>query len=78
MGRRPTLRITGPVLGQVEVPVDEGVAPGGNIGGEDTDLAVGDLARRAGILPADAVPCFKKPVSSMTSTASPSASVSSA
>ena len=39
MGRRQTLRITGPGLGQVELPVDEGVAPGGHIGGEDADLA---------------------------------------
>ena len=54
MGRRQTLRITGPGLGQVEPPVDEGMALGGHIGGEDADLAVGDLARRAGVLPADA------------------------
>jgi hypothetical protein len=54
MGRRPTVRITGPALGQVETPVDEGVALGGHIGGEDADLAIGDLAGRAGVLPSDA------------------------
>jgi hypothetical protein len=43
-------RIVGPGLGQVQSPVDEGVAVPGHVGGEDPDLAVGDLARRAGVL----------------------------
>jgi hypothetical protein len=41
------------VPGRYKGPVDEGVALVGNIAGEDADLAVGDLARRAGVLPAD-------------------------
>jgi hypothetical protein len=38
----------------VERPVDEGVAVAGHAGREDADLAVGDLARRAGVLAGDA------------------------
>jgi len=44
------IRVARPVLGQVEPAVDEGVTLGGGVGGEDADLAVGDLARRAGVL----------------------------
>jgi hypothetical protein len=51
MGGSQAGRIVGPGLGQVERPVDEGVTVPGHVGGEDADLAVGDLARRAGVLP---------------------------
>jgi hypothetical protein len=44
-------RIVGPGLGQIQRPVDEGVAVPGHVGGEDPDLAVGDLAGRARVLP---------------------------
>jgi hypothetical protein len=39
---------------QVESAVDEGVAVAGHVGREHADLAVGDLARRAGVLARDA------------------------
>jgi hypothetical protein len=50
----PALRIARPTLGQVEPAVDEGVTLVGDVGGEHTDLAVRDLARRAGVLTGDA------------------------
>src|SRR6185437_16070600 len=59
-----------PFLWQVERPVDEGMAMPRHVGGEHSDLAIGDLARRASVLACDPLPCFKKPVSSMTRTAS--------
>ena len=40
-----------PRLRQIERTVDEGMAPGGNIGCKHADLAVGDLASRTRILP---------------------------
>ena len=43
-----------PRLRQIERSVDKGVAVARHIAAEDADLAVGDLARRPGILPADA------------------------
>jgi hypothetical protein len=43
-------RIAGPGLRQVEGAVDEGMAVPRDVGREDPDLAVGDLARRAGVL----------------------------
>ena len=43
-------RIVGPGLGQVEGPIDEGMAVPGDVGGKDPDLAVGDLAGRARVL----------------------------
>ena len=43
-------RTTRPALGQVERTVDEGVTMPRHIGREHADLAVGDLARRAGVL----------------------------
>jgi hypothetical protein len=49
-----------------------------NIASEHADLAVRDASCRARVLPCDALPCFRKPVSSMTSTALSSANVSSA
>ena len=54
MGRRQAGRIVGPGLGQVQRPVDEGVAVPGHVGREDPDLAVGDLAGRARVLARDA------------------------
>jgi hypothetical protein len=50
MAGRQAGRIVGPGLGQVERPIDEGVAVARYVGREDADLAVGDLARRAGVL----------------------------
>jgi hypothetical protein len=44
-------RIAGPGFWQIELAVDEGVALVRDIGGKHPDLAVGDLARRAGVLP---------------------------
>ena len=54
MGRQQADRIVGPGLGQVERPVDEGMTVAGHVGGEDPDLAVGDLAGRARVLARDA------------------------
>ena len=51
MGSRQAGRIVGPGLGQVQRPVDEGVAVPGHVGGKDPDLTVGDLAGRARVLP---------------------------
>jgi hypothetical protein len=53
MGSRQPGRIVGPGLGQVERPVDEGMTVPGHVGGEDPDLAVGDLAGRARVLARD-------------------------
>ncbi len=50
MRRRQAGRIVGPGLGQVQRPIDEGVAVPGHVGGKDPDLAVGDLAGRARVL----------------------------
>jgi len=47
----PAIRLIGPAPGQVELAIDEGVAAIGHVGGEHADLAVGDLACRAGVLP---------------------------
>src|SRR4051795_12938728 len=49
--RRPARRIVGPGLGQIEGPVDKSVPLARDIGREYADLAVRDLARRAGVLP---------------------------
>jgi hypothetical protein len=54
VGGRQAGRIVGPGLGQVQSPVDEGVAVPGHVGREHPDLAVGDLAGRAGVLARDA------------------------
>jgi hypothetical protein len=43
-----------PGFWQIQRPVDEGVSVPRHIGGEHPDLAIGDLACRAGVLPADA------------------------
>ena len=50
MRRRHACGIVRPFLRQIKRPVDEGVAVTRHIGGEDADLAVGDLARRARVL----------------------------
>jgi hypothetical protein len=42
-----------PFLWQVERPIDEGMTMPRHIGGEHSDLAIGDLARRAGVLTCD-------------------------
>src|SRR5215213_10673502 len=52
--RRPARRIVGPGLGQIESPVNKSVPLARDIGREYADLAVGDLARRAGVLPSHA------------------------
>ena len=54
MRRRHARRVNGPGLRQIQSPVNESVAMARHIGGEDADLAVGDLARRASVLPANA------------------------
>src|SRR5688500_8580034 len=43
---RQSLRRASPGFRQVKLPIDEGVALIRHVGGKDTDLAVGDLARR--------------------------------
>jgi hypothetical protein len=47
----PAAWLVGPVLGQVQPAIDEGMPTTGHVGGEHADLAVGDLAGRAGVLP---------------------------
>ena len=42
-----------PVLGQIELPVDQGMAKAAGIAGEDADLAVLDPTSRPRILAAD-------------------------
>jgi hypothetical protein len=54
MRSRPALGIARPSLRKVELPVDEGVPVLGGISREHADLAVGDLAGRAGVLAGDA------------------------
>jgi hypothetical protein len=51
MSGTPAVWLVGPVLGQVEPAIDEGMPTTGHVGGEHADLAVGDLAGRAGVLP---------------------------
>src|SRR6185312_10330520 len=46
-------RLVRPFLWQVECPIDKGMAVPRNIGGEHSDLAIGDLARRASVLARD-------------------------
>ena len=52
--RGPFRRIGEPALGQVQAPVDEGVAVGAGIAQEHPDLAVVDPPERAAVLAADA------------------------
>jgi hypothetical protein len=47
----PAIRLIGPAPGQIEPAVDEGMSSVRDVGGEHADLAVGDLACRAGVLP---------------------------
>jgi len=51
MGFGHARRIVRPGLGQIERPIDEGMTVARHIASEYPDLAIGDLARRAGILP---------------------------
>lgn len=44
------LAVAGPGLGQVELSVDQGVAAGGGVGGEDPDLTILGAACGAGVL----------------------------
>ena len=46
-------RVVCPGLRQIQRPVDEGMAAARHVGGEHSDLAIGDLARRSGVLTAD-------------------------
>ena len=50
MGGGHAGRVVGPGLGQVQRPIDEGVATAGHVRREHADLAVGDLAGRARVL----------------------------
>jgi hypothetical protein len=43
--------VVGPGLGEVELAIDESVAAGGGVGGEDADLAVLGAAGGSGVLP---------------------------
>ena len=54
MSGLPSAGVVGPVLGQIQLAVDEGAALVRDIGGKHADLAVGDLARRSGVLAAHA------------------------
>jgi len=58
MRRLHARRIFGPTFRQVERAVNERVAPTRHVGGKHPDLAVGDLARRACVLPTDATGTF--------------------
>lgn len=51
LGSAAALDGVGPGLGQVEPAVDQGVAQGGGVGGEDADLAVLGAAGGVGVGP---------------------------
>jgi hypothetical protein len=53
MGRGHAGPVIRPGLGEIQRPVDEGMAMAGDVGGKHADLAVRDLARRAGVLSPD-------------------------
>ena len=53
-----TSRIIGPALRQIKRPIDEGMAMARHVGGEHTDLAIGDLACRTRILPRHPARCL--------------------
>jgi hypothetical protein len=53
LGARAPLRISGPVLGEIEFQGGRPRLVRGQQGGRDGDLAVGDLAQRAAILARD-------------------------
>src|SRR6476469_3449886 len=74
-----TILIVGPFLRKIQRAIDERMTMTRNVGSKDSDLAVRNLACRTGVLPRhphDALPCLRKPVSSITSTASSSAKCS--
>src|SRR4029453_15605346 len=50
LGGPAARRILGPALGQVQLPVDHRPPLGAGVGQEDAELAVVDLAGRAGVL----------------------------
>src|ERR1019366_5645146 len=45
------IRIIGPFLRKIQRTIDERMTVARNVGSEDSDLAVRDLARRTGVLP---------------------------
>ena len=53
MGRGHAGPVIRPGLGEIQRPVDEGMAMARDVGGKHADLAVRDLARRAGVLSPD-------------------------
>jgi hypothetical protein len=69
------LAVIGPFLGQIELTVQQGMAMAAGIGQKDPDL---DISMRPAVplywraTPADRRPFLRKPVSSMTTTASAS------
>jgi hypothetical protein len=72
-GRLLAVRVAGPGLGQVQLPVDHGMPHLAGIHQIDRDLSVLDPARGAGVLalpPTVVVPFLRSRVSSTTSTAS--------
>lgn len=70
-GSPAALAVIGPGCGQVQLAVDQGVAPGGGVGGE---TAIWQFSVRPAVpeywrwTPAEVVPFFTKPLSSMIST----------
>jgi hypothetical protein len=65
--------IVGPFLRKIQRAVDERMTVARNVGREDADLAVRDIARRTSVLTRHAarrIALFEKPVSSITRTAS--------
>jgi len=57
IGRRQPRTVVGPGLGQIQRTVDEGMAVARDQRREHANLAVRDLARRAGVLPPHATGC---------------------
>ena len=53
MGCRQTIPVIRPALWQIERPINDGMTTPEDIGCEHTDLAIGNLASRTGILPTD-------------------------
>jgi hypothetical protein len=54
MGGVPARQIAAPVVGQIQLTVDEGVASGGDVGEEDADLTVFHPSRQPTVLRSDA------------------------
>ncbi len=71
--------IVSPFLRKIQRTIDERMTMTRNVGSEDADLAVRDPACGTSVLPrhpARRLACLRKPVSSITSTASSSAECS--